>query len=55
MRGFTLIPLKLYFNDRGYAKVELGLARGKKVYDRREEIKRRDLARLERQAEKRRR
>uniref|UniRef100_A0A7C6EDF2 SsrA-binding protein n=1 Tax=candidate division WOR-3 bacterium TaxID=2052148 RepID=A0A7C6EDF2_UNCW3 len=55
VRGFTLIPLKLYFNDRGLAKVELGLCRGKKVYDRREEIKRRDLARLERQVEKRRR
>ncbi len=55
VRGFTLIPLKLYFNNRGFAKVELGLCRGKKVYDRREEIKRRDLARLERQAAKRRR
>ena len=55
MRGFTLIPLKLYFNDKGYAKVEIGLCRGKKVYDHREDIKKRDLARLERQAEKRRR
>jgi SsrA-binding protein len=55
IRGFTLIPLKVYFNDRGIAKVELGLCRGKKVYDHREDIKKRDLARLERQAEKRRR
>ncbi len=55
VRGFTLIPLKVYFNDKGIAKVELGLCRGKKVYDHREEIKKRDLARLERQAEKRRR
>lgn len=55
VRGFTLIPLKIYFNKKGLAKVELGLCRGKKLYDRREEIKKRDLARLERQAEKRRR
>jgi len=55
IRGFTMIPLKIYFNAKGIAKVELGLCRGKKVYDRREEIKRRDLARLERQMEKRRR
>ncbi|MDH5683630.1 MAG: SsrA-binding protein [candidate division WOR-3 bacterium] len=47
--------MKIYFNAKGIAKVELGLCRGKKVYDRREEIKRRDLARLERQMEKRRR
>ena len=44
-RGFTLVPLRVYFNDRGYAKVELALAKGKKVYDRREDIKRRDLDR----------
>lgn len=44
-RGFTMIPLKLYFNARGLAKVELGLAKGKKLYDKREEIKRRELAR----------
>jgi SsrA-binding protein len=34
--GFTVIPLKLYFNDRGRAKVELGLGRGKKLHDKRE-------------------
>jgi SsrA-binding protein len=44
-RGFTLIPLKLYFNPRGLAKVELGLAKGKKLYDKREEIKKRELSR----------
>lgn len=38
-RGLTLIPLKLYFKD-GRAKVELGLARGKKLYDKRETLKR---------------
>ncbi len=40
-KGLTLIPLKVYFNDRGWAKVELALARGKKLYDKRETIKRR--------------
>lgn len=38
-RGLTLIPLKLYFKD-GKAKVELGLARGKKLYDKRESLRR---------------
>lgn len=41
-KGFTLVPLKAYFNERGFAKVELALCRGKKLYDRREDIKRRD-------------
>lgn len=49
-KGLTLIPLRIFFNERGYAKVELGLARGKRLYDRREAIKareaRRDLERL---------
>jgi SsrA-binding protein len=34
--GMTLVPLKLYFNDRGRAKVEIALARGKKLHDKRE-------------------
>ncbi len=41
-KGFTLIPLKAYFNDRGLVKIELGLGKGKKLYDRREDIKRRE-------------
>jgi SsrA-binding protein len=41
-RGLTLIPLRVYFNARGFAKVELGVCRGKKLYDRREDIKRRE-------------
>ncbi len=41
-RGLTLIPLKLYFNDRGFAKVELALGKGKKHYDKRDDIKRRE-------------
>ncbi len=40
-KGYTLIPLKLYFKDR-YAKVELGLAKGKKKYDKRESIRERE-------------
>ena len=40
-KGFTLVPLKLYFTKRGIAKVELGLAKGKFQYDKREDIKRR--------------
>ena len=41
-RGFTLVPLKVYFSDRGFAKVELALCKGKRLYDRRETIKRRE-------------
>jgi len=42
-KGFTLIPLKVYFNDRGFAKIELALCKGKKLYDKREDIKRREI------------
>ena len=41
-RGFTLVPLKIYFNERGYAKVQLGLCRGKRLHDKREDIRKRD-------------
>lgn len=44
-QGLTLIPLSLYFNGRGRAKVELALARGKKVHDKRDTIKERDWKR----------
>jgi SsrA-binding protein len=37
-RGFTFVPLRIYFNDRGLAKVELALARGKRKYDKRTKI-----------------
>ena len=40
--GMTLVPLKLYFNEKGRAKIELGLARGKKLHDKRETEKQRD-------------
>jgi SsrA-binding protein len=41
-KGFTLVPLRLYFNDKGRVKVEIALARGKARYDKRETIKRRE-------------
>lgn len=44
-QGMTLIPLNIYFNDRGRAKVELALGRGKKLHDKRETSKERDWAR----------
>ena len=44
-KGLTLIPAKIYFNDRGFVKVELALGRGKKLYDKRETIKKRDIER----------
>jgi SsrA-binding protein len=44
-KGLTLVPLKLFFNERGFAKLELGLARGKKLHDKREAAKERDVRR----------
>ena len=43
--GMTLIPLKLYFNEQGRAKLELALAKGKKLHDKRESEKKRDWSR----------
>ena len=43
--GMTLVPLKLYFNDKGRAKIELALAKGKKLHDKRETEKKRDWQR----------
>lgn len=40
--GLTIVPLRLYVNDRGLAKMEIALAKGKKLYDKRETIKDRD-------------
>jgi len=44
-KGFTLLPLKIYFKDGKYAKVEIALAKGKKKYDKREIIKKREAER----------
>lgn len=41
-RGLTLIPLRVYFNDRGIAKCVMGLVKGKKIHDKRETIKKRE-------------
>lgn len=49
-RGFTLAPMKMYFNSRGLAKVALSLVRGKKLYDRRKDIKAREVDREMRRA-----
>jgi SsrA-binding protein len=43
--GMTIVPLKMYFNDKGRAKVELALARGKKLHDKRETDKKRSWQR----------
>ena len=40
--GFTIIPTKLYFNKKGFAKIEIGVAKGKKLYDKREDKKQKD-------------
>jgi SsrA-binding protein len=44
-KGFTLVPLSVYFNARGFAKIELALCKGKKTYDKRHDIKRRETER----------
>ncbi len=42
VKGFSLVPTKIYFNKRNIVKIQLGLAKGKKLYDKRETIKKRD-------------
>lgn len=44
-KGFTIIPLKIYFNERGFAKMQIGLAKGKKLHDKRESVKQRESER----------
>lgn len=41
-KGYTIVPLKIYFNEGGYAKIQIGLGKGKKLYDKRETIKQRE-------------
>ena len=41
-QGYSIVPLRLYFNEKGIAKIEIALCRGKKVHDKREAIKKRD-------------
>jgi len=44
-KGLTLVPVRLFVNDRGFAKLEFALARGKKTHDKRDSIKERDIKR----------
>jgi SsrA-binding protein len=41
-KGYTIVPLRIFFSEKGYAKMEIGLGRGKKSFDKRESIKQRD-------------
>ncbi len=54
--GLTIVPLKLFINDKGFAKIRIALARGKKLYDKRETIKdrenKRDLDRVKKNLKK---
>ncbi|MEL6507899.1 MAG: SsrA-binding protein SmpB [Pseudomonadota bacterium] len=44
-KGFTLVPLRLFFNDRGMVKMDVGIAQGKKIHDKRDTAKDRDWGR----------
>lgn len=44
-KGLTLVPLKVYINDRGFVKIDIGLAKGKKTHDKRESLKAKDSKR----------
>ena len=44
-KGYTLVPLRIFFNEKGLAKIEIGLGKGKKMHDKRESIKQKDAER----------
>lgn len=44
-KGFTLIPLRIFFSEKNIAKIEIGLAKGKKMHDKRESIRQKDVER----------
>jgi len=44
-KGYTLFPIRLYENDRGILKLEIGLGQGKKTFDKRDDLKEKDIAR----------
>lgn len=44
-RGHTIVPLRIFFNEKGLAKMEIGLGKGKKLHDKRDTIKQRDADR----------
>jgi SsrA-binding protein len=49
-KGFTLIPMEIFFSDTGYAKLKIGLGRGRKNYDKRENLKSKEVEREIREA-----
>jgi len=44
-KGYTIVPLRIFFSDKGLAKIEIGLAKGKKLHDKRDTIKKKDVER----------
>ena len=44
-KGYTLVPLKIYFNEKNIVKIEIGLAKGKKLHDKRDTIRKKDVER----------
>ncbi|HEX4373147.1 MAG TPA: SsrA-binding protein SmpB [Puia sp.] len=44
-KGYTIVPLRIFFNEKGFAKLEIGLGKGKKLYDKRDTLKSRDAER----------
>jgi SsrA-binding protein len=44
-KGYTLVPLLMYFNEKGFVKIEIGLAKGKKLHDKRDTIRQKDAER----------
>jgi SsrA-binding protein len=51
LKGYSLIPLKIFFNKKNFAKVVIGIGHGKKLYDKRESIKKRDESRRNQRGE----
>ena len=52
LKGLTVVPLQVYINEEGRAKIEIAVARGKKLYDKRDDIAKRDAKRRMEQAGK---
>ena len=51
-RGLTIVPLKMFISETGYAKIEIGVGQGKKSFDKRESIKERDVERAMRRGDR---
>ena len=49
-KGYTIVPLRIFFSEKGLAKMEIGLGKGKKIYDKRETLKQRDTQKEIKQA-----